>query len=519
MMLSVTTRPPRLARLAGALAVVAVLARSAPDLDAQSVPVWQHGLKSEIREGVVLSNGSLAVLTDGGLTVLAPEDGHELWGKPAVCCFWPAGLTNFVVGLRPDRGAVFDLEHGQEQWRLGDLPIDSMVGARDIPERNLLLAYGSTGNGGMRLVAASLDSGVVRWRQDTLFSDLPDLAHKWQEVRLSLPPQLLLDSDTTFVLFPTRGGVMRLDSRTGALLWRIDALARTEPPLGVAYASLTVDSSVILVPFERHLMAVQSADGKVLWDHPGEFPSRLAQMEITPQGVLVRGYFKGREPSPQIKPFVDLLDPATGRSRWPKPIGDIDGASAMLVRGDTVWLSTQRQLVAIALASGEVRRVGAFKFQGDEFPVAMEEVDGSFLLLSDHNLVGITPSGEVRFQRYYGRPGSSLLSKIADVGLLVGMASAIKATGSEPEYRDGPDPVADPRRMRALQERRYLHILTGAKDTTGTKGFSVVRLEKATGKEVGRVWVNARSPMYMIDGAVGVLYLVRDKTTLEAFHF
>lgn len=518
-MRSVTTLAPRPAAPLRVFLAIALLASGALDLDAQSTPVWKHSVDSPISEGVVLSNGYVAVRTEGGLTVLSPEDGHELWRKPAVCCFWPAGLTDFAVALRPDRGAVLDLEHGQEQWRLGDLPIDSMVGARDIPERNLLLAYGSTGKGGMRLVAASLDSGVVRWRQDTLFSDLPDLAHKWQEIRLSLPPQLLLDSDTTFVVFPTRGGVMRLDSRTGALLWRIDALARTEPPLGVAYASLTADSSVILVPFERHLMAVRSADGKVLWDHPGDFPSRLAQIEITPHGVLVRGYFKGHAPSPQIKPFVDLLDPATGQSRWPKSIGDIDNASAMLVRGDTAWLASQRRLVAIALGSGEVRRVGAFKFQGDEFPVAMEEVDGSFIILSDHNLVGITPSGEVRFQRYYGRPGSSLFSKIADVGLLVGMSAAIAATGSEPTYRPGPDPVADPRRIRALQERRYLHILTGAKDTTGTKGFSVVRLEKATGEEVGRVWVNARSPMYMIDGAAGVLYLVRDKSTLEAFHF
>ena len=509
----------RLAAAMPALAATTLLAPGAPDLGAQSTPVWQHGVDAPIREGVVLSNGYVAVRTDGGVTVLAPEDGHELWRQPRVCCFWGAGLTDFAVALRPDRGAVVDLEHGREQWRLRDLPIDSMVGARDIPGRNLLLAYGSTGKGGMRLVGASLDSGVVRWRQDTLFSDVPDLARKWQEISLSLPPQVLLDSDTTLVAFPTRGGVMRLDSRTGALLWRIDALARTEPPLGVAYAGLTADSSVILVPYERHLMAVRRADGKVVWDHSGDFPSRLAQIAVTPQGYLVRGYFKGREPSPQIKPFVDLLDPATGRSRWPTAIGDIDDASAMLVRGDTAWLASQRRLLAIALPTGEVRRVGEFKFKGDEFPVAMEEVDGKLVLLSDHNLVGVTPSGEVRFERYYERPGSSLFSKIVDAGLFVGMSVAISATGSQPVYVPGPDPVADPRRLRALQERRYVHMLTGEKDTTGTKGFSVVRLEKATGQEVGRVWVNARSPSYMIDGAAGALYLVRDKTRLEAFHF
>ena len=91
--------------------------------------------------------------------------------------------------------------------------------------------------------------------------------------------------------------------------------------------------------------------------------------------------------------------------------------------------------------------------------------------------------------------------------------------GYRPIYVPGPKPVADLRYARALSARRYVHILTGAKDSAGTKGFSVVRLDKTSGEEVGRVWVNERSPDYVVDGAAGLLYLLRDERTVEALRF
>ncbi len=100
--------------------------------------------------------------------------------------------------------------------------------------------------------------------------------------------------------------------------------------------------------------------------------------------------------------------------------------------------------------------------------------------------------------------------------LLIGIGAV---TNTTPIYLPGPRTVADPRWTRAIEARRYLHILTGAKDLAGTKGFSVVRLEKATGKEVGRVWVKERRPDFRIDGATGVLYLIRDRREIAALRF
>ena len=73
--------------------------------------------------------------------------------------------------------------------------------------------------------------------------------------------------------------------------------------------------------------------------------------------------------------------------------------------------------------------------------------------------------------------------------------------------------------LRRLAAQFPILVLTGAKDSAGTKGFSVVRLDKTSGEEVGRVWVNERSPDYVVDGAAGLLYLLRDERTVEALRF
>ena len=99
----------RLFALVRTCAVAALPLFVAPRIVAQSAAVWQHDVASPIRDGIVLVNGSVAVLTDSGLTVLAHDDGRELWRQPAVCCLRGVGLTDFVVALRPDRGAVLDL--------------------------------------------------------------------------------------------------------------------------------------------------------------------------------------------------------------------------------------------------------------------------------------------------------------------------------------------------------------------------------------------------------------------------
>jgi hypothetical protein len=113
--------PPPSPPLLGALPVAA-----------QTAPVWHHTFHAIMRGATPLANGYLGVLTDSDLS----------------------------------------------EWYLRGLPIDSLAGLRATPDRNLLLVYGLGSDSVFRLVAASLDSGVVRWQDDSLFTRVPDLRRK-----------------------------------------------------------------------------------------------------------------------------------------------------------------------------------------------------------------------------------------------------------------------------------------------------------------------------------------------------
>jgi hypothetical protein len=262
----------------------------------------------------------------------------------------------------------------------------------------------------------------------------------------------------------------------------------------------------------------------MVWRQADHFPSRLAEIAITPQGYLVRGYFKADEPSVAVSPFVDLLDPATGKSRWGRPIKDLDRASAMMLRGDTVWLASPKRLMSVALPTGQIREHAKFDFKGDELPNTIEDfrdLNGAFVLLAGHNLIGVAPSGEVRFQRYFSAPGRSFWSKALEVGLYAAAAAVtVPTTGYYVVPAPSTNrPVANPWGREALLQRQFAYMLTGSEDSTGTHGFSVVKVDKVTGREVGRAWVDDRSPDYWISPKDGILFLLRDKLVLEAIRF
>jgi hypothetical protein len=159
--------PPPSPPLLGALPVAA-----------QTAPVWHHTFHAIMRGATPLANGYLGVLTDSGLSLLAPEDGQESWRMPGACCVRGSHFSNLMVVIDRDRGGVVEIDRGEVQWHLRGLPINGLAGLRASPDRNLLLVYGLGSDSVFRLVAASLDSGVVRWQDDSLFTRVPDLRRK-----------------------------------------------------------------------------------------------------------------------------------------------------------------------------------------------------------------------------------------------------------------------------------------------------------------------------------------------------
>jgi hypothetical protein len=79
--------------------------------------------------------------------------------------------------------------------------------------------------------------------------------------------------------------------------------------------------------------------------------------------------------------------------------------------------------------------------------------------------------------------------------------------------------VATERYRATVAARRYVHMLTEAPDSVGHNGFSFIRLDKDTGAESGRVWVDRRNPSVALDAGTGTVYLLVGKSTINALRF
>ena len=506
-----------------------VLLAAAPGLKAQDGSAWRHQAAAKIQHFAVDATGGVVVGTDSGEVALDGADGHVLWSRPAAGEFRGLGLAE--VGMLRSASAfdVVDLAAGSTRWSLGATPLTELSGYQSLPEHNLVLMYGPTAASPLSLVAVSIDSGLVRWRQDTLFAHVKDLPKHARKLALTVQQPPLEDTDSTLILYPSRGGPMRLDLATGALLWRADTLADEEPRWAPAgYARIAADSAAVYVPYGKRLMALDRETGRVLWNRTTEFPSFPAEVVPTARGILVRGYYKKKDPSDAIAGSLELLDRASGASRWPKPVREIHDAAAMLVADDTVYLAAKPSLMALDLASGQLREIHKLDWHGGEVPWRIERVDGALVITSSQNLAGLDAAGNVLFERYYPAPGASLFSKLVSTTLMIAVdvASASIAQSQANRYHTTVtypvivnNPVLSTRYKATLDAERYLHILTKAADDSGRKGFSVVRVDKASGKEAGRVWVDDRSPDYVLDPAAGTVYLMRDDRSIEALRF
>jgi outer membrane protein assembly factor BamB len=126
----------------------------------------------------------------------------------------------------------------------------------------------------------------------------------------------VFDSENTAILFLSEDGPIKVDLSTGRKPWTADRLKGCDPSAPRnGCAPILLGGGAAVVSYKKSVMAIDVATGVPLWPKDHDFKSRVAQMALTPQGLVVRG-------QPQLndkgkldgKPFIDVLDPGTGES-------------------------------------------------------------------------------------------------------------------------------------------------------------------------------------------------------------
>jgi outer membrane protein assembly factor BamB len=475
----------------------------------ESAPLWSYRSEHDIEEYTIIdwldagaSDGRdetrpiLLIRTEHDLTCLDPVTGETLWKRedPLFEDFelWPLDLQHGLL-VMDDYFEVFDLATGELRWDTGTLGVERakerLSLLRHAPARDLLLIREETEENPSVLVAVDIESGELKWRQESLFTEpgrMKRLAGQWP----------LMDTDTTFVLYVSKDGPIRLHAETGDLLWRAASLDdRDVPNWWEGYADILHEQGVLYVPSEKGVTALDASDGGALWDSIPQLRSRPVQMELTHRGLLIRGA-DWKDGLLNNKPFLSLLDPSTGASLWPAEFRDFKTTTDFIIAGDAIFLASEHKLLAVSLVDGTARQLTDFDFENDEAPQQFQMLDDGFSLASVHNVMFVAPDGEQRFHDYYPAPGASFWETL-QTGL-----------SERPVDRPGTG-------MTAL----HTYVYTKAHHASDLEGYSLVKIRLGTGLEEGRIWLDERNPAYLVDPAPSTIYYKRDDKELEAFSF
>ena len=255
-------------------------------------------------------------------------------------------------------------------------------------------------------MAVDAATGEVRWVQSSLLDESPKIPQA-KGVRSFIghqPP--LVDSDTTFILNVSKDGPMRIDSRTGELLWRSD-LDEDAPHLRDGYAPMLYVDGVLFAPYKKKMVALNTSDGSVIWDRRRDFRSRVTQMEFTAHGLVIRGRKPDdKDPSKPGKDFfVDLLDPETGTSIWEREYRDFKVNLPFIATDESIVVTKQEELIALDYADGSEALLAEFEFEGNDDPTRVQMSGGNILISANQNFLALTDDGTVKYQVYYEAPG------------------------------------------------------------------------------------------------------------------
>jgi len=412
---------------------------------------------------------------------------------------------------------VIDLASGQTVWSSTALPLTEARGFLPFPDSTTLLVHGmlfEPGRTHSRCLRVNSRDGRVIWLKDELMARSP----------AQFEPTMMLASrgtingnqspvplpDSTVIVFVSEEGPMRFDMTTGAVVWRSAGRSWTVSPTGQGYAAMLPLGDTLLIADGKAVEAVAQGDGHLLWSS-GDLPGQITQFGRSEAGLVVRGAIvldPLGQPVMQGRPFLGLLDPATGKSRWPKLNKQKRWSTPFVVSGKQVFVAAKDGVFRIPLENGIGRPITASKY--DEAPLNLELIDQHLLATFAHGLAAMDTTGSLAYVSEFKAPSPGVLGKLWRLLLAgaVGFAGDYYSSGwlagsAFAHYHAEVDDAED----------AYFLV----KDVDD-RGPGVVKVDKRTGRVLASVPANGdKSPAFMVSRKSGMLLLLTNGRNLGAY--
>ncbi|WP_420582226.1 PQQ-binding-like beta-propeller repeat protein [Reichenbachiella sp.] len=356
------------------------------------------------------------------------------------------------------------------------------------------------------LSAVDMESGNKFWEQELKLKNVPSLT--------AMSYGVVTKDDTNLRLY---------DLKSGTEKWKVKKVDGTVIDLG--------DHGIAITQKAKRLLLLDPNTGEAKWD---EKISGINIDRIVGNGIMYTDA-KGRLGVIQYD----------GEKIWSKK-GMLDvpslryqvelGRELMYIDGD---------LYEVDLFSGDYSvLVGKLdkQFEGDEVPSSIELVDGGYLVSSSQNLFMFETDGSIRWKKYWEAPGMSMAAKIAlRVGQAAMIAMAASSAAASSQHRTAYGGETYYSKMYAQQaedlakgasmlgdEAKKLFTASKSKGDIKmilsrvgaggqAKSSGLVKVDKATGEELGTLQLGDKEPIYDFDPISGQVFFKADKKQIISY--
>ncbi len=513
-------------------------------------PVWQQTFSGNIEWQRLTATGHLLVCTGDALCAVNPEDGTILWSseemkgideeKCDLLDYTPYALITKGKGIfkaGQSKLTLIDVTTGAEKWNTEEIGITNSSGNFLLPQSNALIIVGALGKNPneRNLICVDLETGKQLWMQKDFFKDYKPELIPVSKTKESLDGNQfpVYDTDESIIVYWSKKGVRKINVKTGEVVWFCEFKSGEAPSLTYGYAPmmLSADRSVLYTPSQKSLVAIKTSDGSLLWSKPPQFKGLPWQMELTPQGILVKG-----GPNNEGKdgdPFITLVDPSTGELKWAKPFDKLKDATDCTVDGDQVIVAADKKMYSIALADGSFKELAKdLKMEGGELTGTMETRENGYLLISSQNLLLIDKSGKEVFHAFHKAPGTSMFAKIASTAAVMAVNTMVAAeahsramnqamqtgSGSASYSLITSNPTLSKRFKATRSSENFVIMLTDIKDQP-ENGQGLVKVGKADGKVAKSLVLGTKKPEYRFDEVESKLFFKADDKKIACYAF
>jgi len=520
--------------------------------------------------------GGPIVIGERKVTALDAKTGEVKWTRGNTS-YMPVPGTAIAVSQNLQNMEMFDVDSGKVILSISDKKpyggLNNFFAYLPVQQLNMMLLFGyedDVSNRGATVLAVEMTSGKVLWKsgkillnaQSTFVCPTKPKHECGISLTLSLDDTVALDvlqppivDSTGMVLYLDGAGPVKIDPKTGNIIWRAaqqkqqtdlfgNVVQNPRPPyfgnpdwVLNGSSPMFAKDGLLFVPNGYHLYAFDMATGVKKWvtQDPGGWQNKKRYSTsirgvYSLDGVLVV-YGSSIKEGKEDNFWVDLVEPATGKTYWEVPNVIIpEGRKAkphlVSVSDRSIYLANEDSLTIVSLETGKSRDV-AIKLKSNDKANKLEFIDGNILVSSSDAIMLLDKQGKEIYSKSYPAPQMSeeeRLKKQASSWLMAefkkgvystiakhsstdaGMAAAIAYNGVDAQYQKQ---LADTYKVNSVNlafSRQYAYFYTYG--TTGGKN-ELVQVKKSDGAEVLRIPLSTSisAPSYAVDYGLKQIYI------------